>query len=206
MKQVSEYMELSEKLQALRKRKGLTQEELAEALFVSRTAVSKWESGRGYPSIDSLKAVSKYFGITIDELLSSDELLTIADEDNRQKEARMRDLLYGLLDSSAALFFFLPIFGQAADGGVRAVSLLTLTAIQPYLKISYFAVTAGMVVWGILMLAMQNCRQALWVQNKQKVSLLLSTVGAMLLIISTQPYAAALLFVFLVIKVIVLLK
>ena len=206
MKQVSEYMELSEKLQALRKRKGLTQEELAEALFVSRTAVSKWESGRGYPSIDSLKAVSKYFGITIDELLSSDELLTIADEDNRQKEARMRDLLYGLLDSSAALFFFLPIFGQAADGGVRAVSLLMLTAIQPYLKISYFAVTAGMVVWGILMLAMQNCRQALWVQNKQKVSLLLSTVGAMLLIISTQPYAAALLFVFLVIKVIVLLK
>lgn len=206
MKQVSEYMELSEKLQALRKRKGLTQEELAEALFVSRTAVSKWESGRGYPSIDSLKAVSKYFGITIDELLSSDELLTIADEDNRQKEARMRDLLYGLLDSSAALFFFLPIFGQAADGGVRAVSLLTLTAIQPYLKISYFAVTAGMVVWGILMLAMQNCRQALWVQNKQKVSLLLSAAGAMLLIISTQPYAAALLFVFLVIKVIVLLK
>lgn len=199
-------MELSEKLQALRKRKGLTQEELAEALFVSRTAVSKWESGRGYPSIDSLKAVSKYFGITIDELLSSDELLIIADEDNRQKEARMRDLLYGLLDSSAALFFFLPIFGQAVDGGVRAVSLLTLTAIQPYLKISYFAVTAGMVVWGILMLAMQNCRQALWVQNKQKVSLLLSTVGAMLLIISTQPYAAALLFVFLVIKVIVLLK
>lgn len=199
-------MELSEKLQALRKRKGLTQEELAEALFVSRTAVSKWESGRGYPSIDSLKAVSKYFGITIDELLSSDELLTIADEDNRQKEARMRDLLYGLLDSSAALFFFLPIFGQAVDGGVRAVSLLTLTAIQPYLKISYFAVTAGMVVWGILMLAMQSCRQALWIQNKQKVSLLLSTVGAMLLIISTQPYAAALLFVFLVIKVIVLLK
>lgn len=40
-------MELSEKLQELRKEKGLTQEELAEALFVSRTAISKWESGRG---------------------------------------------------------------------------------------------------------------------------------------------------------------
>ena len=43
-------MELSEKLQELRKEKGLTQEELAEALFVSRTAISKWESGRGVPN------------------------------------------------------------------------------------------------------------------------------------------------------------
>ena len=48
-------MEFSEKLQKLRKDRSLTQEELAEALFVSRTAISKWESGRGYPSIDSLK-------------------------------------------------------------------------------------------------------------------------------------------------------
>ena len=46
-------MEFHEKLQELRKQKNLTQEELSEILFVSRTAISKWESGRGYPSIDS---------------------------------------------------------------------------------------------------------------------------------------------------------
>ena len=46
-------MEFNEKLQNLRKQKGLTQEELATALFVSRTAISKWESGRGYPNIES---------------------------------------------------------------------------------------------------------------------------------------------------------
>ena len=54
-------MEFHEKLQQLRKNKGLTQEELAEILYVSRTAVSKWESGRGYPNIDSLKDISSYF-------------------------------------------------------------------------------------------------------------------------------------------------
>ena len=54
-------MEFNEKLQELRKSRGLTQEELAEALFVSRTAISKWESGRGYPNLDSLKEISKYF-------------------------------------------------------------------------------------------------------------------------------------------------
>ena len=72
-------MEFNEKLQELRKQKGFTQEELAEVLFVSRTAVSKWESGRGYPNIDSLKAISKFYGVTIDILLSGDELLTIAE-------------------------------------------------------------------------------------------------------------------------------
>ena len=76
-------MEFNVKLQELRKQKGLTQEELAEVLFVSRTAISKWESGRGYPNIDSLKAISKFFGVTIDELLSGDELLTIAEEDTK---------------------------------------------------------------------------------------------------------------------------
>ena len=79
-------MELNKKIQELRKRKGLTQEELAEVLFVSRTAISKWESGRGYPNIESLKAISKFFGVTIDELLSGDELLTIAEKDTKQKE------------------------------------------------------------------------------------------------------------------------
>ena len=67
-------MEFHEKLQELRKSRGLTQEELAEALFVSRTAISKWESGRGYPSIDSLKEISRYFSVSIDELLSGDQL------------------------------------------------------------------------------------------------------------------------------------
>ena len=76
-------MEFNEKLQQLRKRRDLTQEELADQLYVSRTAVSKWESGRGYPNIDSLKAISKYFSVTIDELLSGDELLTLAEITSR---------------------------------------------------------------------------------------------------------------------------
>ena len=54
-------MEFNEKLQELRKQKNMTQDELAEHLYVSRTAISKWESGRGYPSIESLKAIDKKY-------------------------------------------------------------------------------------------------------------------------------------------------
>ena len=66
-------MEFNEKLQELRKGKGLTQEELAQEIFVSRTAVSKWESGRGYPNIDSLKELAAFLSITVDELISPNE-------------------------------------------------------------------------------------------------------------------------------------
>ncbi len=73
-------MEFHEKLQKLRSDESLTQEELAEKLFVSRTAVSKWESGRGYPSIDSLKAIAKYFHVTIDELIGTEEIVALAEQ------------------------------------------------------------------------------------------------------------------------------
>ncbi|MGN0907668.1 MAG: helix-turn-helix transcriptional regulator, partial [Bullifex sp.] len=66
-------MEVGEKIRKLRSEHGLTQEQLAEKINVSRTAVSKWESGRGWPGIDSLKNLSSLFGVTIDELVSTDE-------------------------------------------------------------------------------------------------------------------------------------
>ncbi len=199
-------MEFNEKLQELRKQKGFTQEELAEVLFVSRTAVSKWESGRGYPNIDSLKAISKFYGVTIDELLSGDELLTIAEEDTKVKERTLRDLIFGLLDCGMALLLFLPFFGQKADGVIRAVSLLALGDIQPYLKTAYITFAGIMIVLGIMTLALQNCRQRLWCQNKSVLSLVLSTVGVCLFMISQQPYAAVFVFAFLIIKAFMLIK
>ena len=65
-------MEFHEKLRQLRLQKGLTQEALAQSLFVSRTAISKWESGRGCPSIDSIKQISAFFNVSIDTLLTEE--------------------------------------------------------------------------------------------------------------------------------------
>ena len=79
-------MEFNEKLQELRNSKGLTQQELAEKLYVSRTAISKWDSGRGYPSIDSLREIAKFFSVTVDELISPSEALDIAEKDGEQKK------------------------------------------------------------------------------------------------------------------------
>lgn len=199
-------MEFHVKLQELRKKKGITQEELAQALFVSRTAISKWESGRGYPNIDSLKAIARFYRITIDQLLSGDELLAIAEEDTKQKEKHFRDLVFGSLDCSIAMFFFLPFFGQEASGIIQEVSLLSLTQISPYLRTAYFLAVIGSTVLGVLTLALQNCQHAFWMSSKRKVSLIFHAFSVLLFIISSQPYAAAFLFAFLAIKVLMLIK
>ena len=199
-------MEFNEKLQELRKQKGLTQEELAEILFVSRTAVSKWESGRGMPTIESLKAISKFFAVTLDDLLSSEELLVIAEDDHKQKEMHIRDMIYGLLDCSMALLFLLPFFGQKVNGAIQEVSLLTLTEIQLYLKILYLVIVVGMTAFGILTLALRSCNGECWVKYKSKVSLSVNAIGVFLFIISQQPYAAVFVFAFLIIKVLMLIK
>ena len=199
-------MEFHEKLQELRKQKGLTQEELAQVLFVSRAAVSKWESGRGYPNIDSLKAIAAFYGVTVDALLSGEELLTIAEENTKQKESRLRDLAFGGLDCGVAALFFLPFFRQEMDGAIRAVSLLGLTEVSAYLQAAYFALAIGLVLLGIATLALQNCRHPLWVKYKQTGSVVGTTAAVLLFMISLQPYAAAFLFLFLAIKISLLIK
>ena len=62
----------SEKIKAIRESKGLTQEEFAQEIFVSRTAVTKWETGKSLPNIDTIKLISEKYGISIDELLHNE--------------------------------------------------------------------------------------------------------------------------------------
>ena len=199
-------MEFYEKLQKLRKQSGLTQEELAQTLFVSRTAVSKWESGRGYPNIESLKDLAAFFSVTVDELLSGGELLTIVEQDKQQSASRLCDIVFGLLDLCVLLFLFLPLFGQETDGVAQSVSLLSMTNISPYLRTAYIVVVGSIAASGVLTLVLQYCVHPFWVKSKAAVPLCLNAAGALLFIISRQPYAATLLLVFLTIKAFLLIK
>ncbi|RCX22706.1 DNA-binding XRE family transcriptional regulator [Fontibacillus phaseoli] len=62
-------MDFADKLQSYRKQKGLSQENLAEVVGVSRQAVSKWESGQSYPEMDKMIAISELFHVTVDHLV-----------------------------------------------------------------------------------------------------------------------------------------
>ena len=199
-------MEFCEKLQELRKQKGITQEELASVLYVSRTAVSKWESGRGYPTIESLKAIADFYGLSVDELLSSGELLAVAEKSTKQQANYFRDLVWGLLDLSVVMLLFLPFFGERTNGTVYAVSLLNQSEITWYLTVMFYAIVIIMAIIGVLTLALQNCEKDLWVLNKRKISLIFNLVGAVIFVVSLQPYAATLLLLVLIFKVLMLVK
>lgn len=131
-------MEFNEKLQELRKNKGLTQEELAETLFVSRTAISKWESGRGYPNLDSLKEISRYFSVTIDDLICSEEIITVAEDEKRACINKYTSLICSTLDILMALLLFLPVFGNGTDTPA-SVTLYEITGLSSWIRIVFAA-------------------------------------------------------------------
>lgn len=199
-------MEFNEKLQELRKAKGMTQEELANELYVSRTAISKWESGKGYPNIDSLRAISKYFLVSLDDLLSSEEILDAAETELKTKVHKLKDIIFGTLDCTLIIFFFFPFFGQKRDGVIEHVSLINFTECETYIKAPYMIGLLSIVLLGFLTLVLQNYNNRIWLQNKSKISLLLSVILTMFFIMSTEPYADAFTFLFLIIKSIMLIK
>jgi transcriptional regulator with XRE-family HTH domain len=199
-------MEFNKKLQELRRNKGLTQEELAEKLYVSRTAISKWESGRGYPNIESLKALASFFSVSLDELLSRDEVLTIAEEDGKRREGLIRDLVFGFLDLCIALLFFLPFFKSGAEGDYRSVSLIALQGVQSYLLVAFYVSVGLQAVMGVLCLAMQASEARVWVKSKNAISFSLGALSVLLFIISSQPYAASFAFALMLIKAFLMIK
>lgn len=199
-------MEFNQKLIELRKKKGLTQEELGAILFVSRTAISKWESGRGYPNLDTLKTMSKFFGVTVDELLSCDQLLSVAEQDGKQKENNILDLVFAVMDIAFILFLILPLFAQTVDGVILEVSLINLTEKQLYLKIAYFVVVILSVLLGVLQLFIRKNQNKFYLKYKRKISLALGALSVILFSVSLQPYAVILSFLFLSVKVLTIIK
>ncbi|MHC1770350.1 MAG: helix-turn-helix domain-containing protein [Flexilinea sp.] len=199
-------MEFNEKLQQLRKKNNLTQEQLAEQLYVSRTAISKWESGKGYPNIDSLKCLSKLFSVSIDELLSSDELITLAEIKNRQNIGKIFGLVYGILDLIVATFIILPLFSQKEGEYYLSVPLIRFSDTSSWIITLSFSFIILIVIIGIIGLIIQyKDNEKLW-QRVNTFSLLINSLAILFFIASRQLYVASFLFLFIMIKAALLIK
>ncbi len=199
-------MEFGEKLQQLRVQKNLTQEQLSEKLYVSRTAISKWESKKGYPNIDSLKGISKFFSVSIDELLSGEELITIAQTENKLNLKKVYRILWGILDVMSILFILLPLYGNSVDGHIYSVNLFSYTSNSPINIAIYWVVFFTIIGCGIVKLLFIRYEKDSWESITAKASLTLSVLAVLFFTATREPYVNALLFILFIMKIVLLMK
>ena len=198
-------MDFGEKLKALRTERGLTQEQLAAKLYVSRTAVSKWETGGGSPNLDSLQVVARLFDVSVDDLLSTDDLIVLA-RDERRSTARSSGMLsFGLLDVLAVVFAFIPLYGVDDGSFVRMANLADYGA-----SVDFGASFAAMAAAVVSLMFMGAVEIVLAAVGSRRAARIVALVGfavqalAVVLFASTmQPYATTLMFVLLLAKVVV---
>jgi len=194
-------MELCKKIRKIRNDNKLTQEQFAEKMLVSRTAVSKWENGTCYPSIDSLKYMSKIFNVSLDKLLSSEEILEIAKTENQSNISKYNSLLFCLLDIVRIIFIFLPLYSYKTNDFVYSVSLFNSNDLGTTLKIIFMLIFIIFLVLGIVELIF-NFKGNNRLINK--ISMFLDIISIFVLLFTKQPYVIALMFIIFVIKIIML--
>lgn len=137
---------LSEKLYKLRKNTGLSQEQLAEQLNVSRQAISKWESGTAVPESEKLVAISNYFGVSVDYLLKDDEEgKTKATDSEMEKKPKMVAgiiiCIAGIV--SMVIWGLLSIFSPEASDQISDSSMITIDGNGIFLILCVVAIVVG---------------------------------------------------------------
>ncbi|GAB3068153.1 helix-turn-helix transcriptional regulator [Salinicoccus sesuvii] len=127
------------KLKVLRESKGWSRDQLAKELHVSRQAVYKWESSRGYPDIRNLIIISDIFGVTIDEMIRSDKELqdkiSIA-EDMKISQTNDPGFYIGLILIVLGIF----LFDGAASTTLMVLGFLSFIFFKDFIKsiVSFF--------------------------------------------------------------------
>ena len=122
-------MELNEQIKKYRTEMNLSQEELAEKIYVTRQSISNWENGKNYPDIHSLLLLSSLFGISLDQLVKGD-IEIMKEEIKKEEIAKMNRygkiytlMLIATAVSAVPLFAWLGVWAVIPWGIIWAISL-----------------------------------------------------------------------------------
>ena len=136
---------LSEKLYKLRKNSGLSQEQLAEKLNVSRQAISKWESGTAVPESEKLVTISNYYGVSVDYLLKDQEEKVSGTDSSVEEKPKM---IAGIIICIAGIvsmiiWGLLSIFSPEASEQMSESSMITIDGNGIFLILCVVAIIVG---------------------------------------------------------------
>ena len=124
-------MKFNEKLLSLRKRKGLSQEELGMELQVSRQTISKWEAGQSYPDFQRLVLLSDYFNLTLDELVKDIDVQDVREKN--MTDERVASIYLDIENGKASLKKGARIVGYI----LLAVAVIFLIGFLAHLAFTY---------------------------------------------------------------------
>ncbi len=207
--------EFGEKLKILRAKNNMTQEQLAEKLFVSRVTVSKWESGRGLPNIESLKLLADIMEVSVDELLCGSEIVCVAEKQILQTGENFRRFFIALTDILCVLLLFLPLYTDFSDGIFRQAVIYNLRTANVLTKAGHYFFDILISTFGLFELALQNIQAGKKSQAATKkqffsaqtiLSVLITLAALIWNIITRQMYAGIFLVFMLALKFFILIS
>lgn len=171
-------MRIGEQIRMLRKNKNLSQEQLGNKLNVSRQAVYKWESDKGYPDIQNLIALSELFDISLDELIKGDKVFQkriIVKGGIISNRRLLSSLNYFSIFFAPFLFPFITILVGEKDikgHGKRAFLSHSIPVILYFIMMSVFSLSSYLtgadqpnsilVIWGVTILAIISVSVVIW--------------------------------------------
>ena len=161
---------------------------------MSRTAISKWESGRGYPNIESLKEISAYFSVSIDDLLSGEKLIFIAEKENKANIRSVYDMLFGIVDLLSVMLIILPLYPKTVEGYVYSVNLWEYVETAVYNRTIYWILFVGLIICGIWKMLQRESKLV------KRISMILAIVTVLYLVLAGEIYAAIVAILFLLVK------
>ena len=175
-------------------------------MYVSRTAISKWESNRGYPSIDSLKAISQFFSVSIDELLSAETLVTIAERDNRAKVHSMCNWLFGAVDIMNILLLILPLYSRKVDDVIASVNLWNFKPVSAWAGIICWILSIALIMLGIAKILLNYLHMENWQHVITNISIGIGMLAVIYFVMIREVYCIVIVFLQLMIKMGLLLE
>ena len=151
-----------------------------------------------YPNIDSLKELAAFFSITVDELISPNEIITAAANEKQELIGRYTAFLCHALNVFTALLLFIPVFGNGE--GEQSASLFEMSGTQLWIRIVFAVVISLTVLNGVCGLIISRFDKPLWNKHRFVTGIALSVIACLLFIITRQPYAGVFCFAILMIK------
>lgn len=143
-------MTLGENLQQLRKNAGLSQEEVAQKLFLTRQSISKWENGGAEPGVENLKALANLYGVTVDELIGN-----VPEEKLQPESQASNGSYYAMVAVRVALVLAIGLFSMEVEGSLSIpfdliAMIVGIWVTAPAVRIIILCLLACNIVFGVV--------------------------------------------------------